>query len=93
MAGDDGGYFYHHEYVKMVERAQCGHLPDPFDPTPVEQGIGVYYTNLNIGGVDFAIIEDRKFKTGPKGKIPQQGRGRTTSATRTTTRRRSTCRD
>ena len=26
-----------------------------------------------LGGIDFAIIEDRKFKSGPKGKIPQQG--------------------
>ena len=69
----DGGYKYHHEYVKMVERCQTANLPDPFDPTPIEQGIGVYYTNLVVGEVDFAIIEDRKFKTGPKGKIPQQG--------------------
>jgi len=72
-AGHDGGYFYHHEYVKMVERCQTAHLPDPYDPTPVEQGIGVYYTSLNIGGIDFAIIEDRKFKSGPAGKIPQMG--------------------
>lgn len=72
-AGDDGGYFYHHEYVKMVERCQTAHLPDAFDPTPIQQGIGVYYTSLNIGGIDFAIIEDRKFKSGPAGKIPQQG--------------------
>jgi hypothetical protein len=72
-AGDDGGYFFHPEYVKMVERCQTAHLPDPFDPTPLQQGIGVYYTSLNIGGVDFAIIEDRKFKSGPAGKIPQQG--------------------
>lgn len=72
-AGHDGGYFFHHEYVKMVERAQTHHLPDPYDPTPVQQGIGVYYTNLRWGGVDFAIIEDRKFKSGPDGKIPQQG--------------------
>ncbi|MGL4400359.1 MAG: hypothetical protein ACRCXD_10860, partial [Luteolibacter sp.] len=36
--GHDGGYFYHHEYVKMVERQQTSHLPDPYDPTPVEQG-------------------------------------------------------
>lgn len=68
----DGGYRYHPEYVKMVERCQTAHLPDPFDPTPVEQGIGVYYANLLLGGVDFAILEDRKFKSGPEGKIPQQ---------------------
>jgi hypothetical protein len=72
-AGNDGGYFYPPEYVKMVERSQTSHLPDPFDATPIQQGIGVYYTNLIIGGVDFAIIEDRKFKSGPKGNIPQMG--------------------
>ncbi len=72
-SGDDGGYFYHPAYVKMVERCQTAHLPDSYDPAPVEQGIGVYYTSLLLGGVDFAIIEDRKFKSGPAGKIPQQG--------------------
>ncbi len=72
-ACDDGGYKYHPAYVKMVERCQTSHLPDPFDPTPIGQGIGVYYTNLVVGEVDFAIIEDRKFKSGPSGKIPQQG--------------------
>ncbi len=71
--GDDGGYYYPVEYVKMVERCQTAHLPDPYDPTPVERGIGVYYTSFLWGGVDFAIIEDRKFKSGPNGKIPQQG--------------------
>ena len=69
----DGGYTYHPEYVKMVERCQTANLPDPFDPTPIGQGIGVYYTNLVVGEVDFAILEDRKFKSGPAGKIPQQG--------------------
>jgi hypothetical protein len=71
--GDDGGYYFHHEYVKMVERCQTAHLPDAYDPTPILQGIGVYYTSMKIGGIDFAIIEDRKFKTGPVGNIPLQG--------------------
>lgn len=69
----DGGYKFHPEYVKMVERAQTAHLPDPFDPTPIGQGIGVYYTELVLGGVSFAILEDRKWKTGPAGAIPEQG--------------------
>lgn len=69
----DGGYRFHTEYVNMVERCQTAHLPDPYDPTPVKRNIGVYYTNLVLGGVDFAILEDRKFKSGPEGKIPQQG--------------------
>jgi hypothetical protein len=72
-AGDDGGYYFHPEYVKMVERQQTSHLPDPYDPTPIQQGIGVYYTRLLLDGVDFAIIEDRKFKTGPKGRHPMKG--------------------
>jgi hypothetical protein len=33
----------------------------------------VYYTRLRVGGVDFAILEDRKFKSGPEHKIPQLG--------------------
>jgi len=72
-AGHDGGYAAPLEYVKEVERAQTSHLPDPYDPTPVERGIGVYYTSLTIGGVSFAIIEDRKFKSGPEGLVPQLG--------------------
>ena len=71
--GNDGGYYFHSEYVKMVERAQTAHLPDPYHQAPLEQGIKAYFTSLKIGGVNFAIIEDRKFKSGPNGKIPQQG--------------------
>ena len=68
--GADGGYIAPVEYVKEVERAQTSHLPDPYDPTPVEQGIDVYYTSMTLGGISFAIIEDRKFKSGPLGLIP-----------------------
>ena len=35
--------------------------------------IGVYFTRLTVGGVDFAIQEDRKFKIGSAGKIPKMG--------------------
>jgi hypothetical protein len=68
-AGDDGGYFMPVAYVKAVERAQTWHLPDPVDPSPIERGIGVYFTELHWGGVSFAILEDRKFKTGPNGPL------------------------
>lgn len=71
--GNSGGYFYPAEYIRMVDRCQTSHLPDPADPRTIAQGIGVYFTRLRIGGVDFAVIEDRKFKSGPKGKIPQMG--------------------
>ncbi len=72
-AGDSGGYYYPAEYIHMVHRCQTWHLPDPVDPRPVEQNISVYFTRLRIGGVDFAILADRQFKSGPKGKIPQMG--------------------
>jgi hypothetical protein len=71
--GADGGYFFPPSYVRMVERQQTWHLPDPVDPEPVGQGIGVSFTRLVLGGVDFAILEDRKFKTGPYGAIPALG--------------------
>ncbi|MCF6286115.1 MAG: hypothetical protein L3K26_13115 [Candidatus Hydrogenedentes bacterium] len=72
-AGHDGGYFMPVDYVNEVQRAQTSHLPDPFDPRPIQQGITVYYTSMNVGGIDFAIIEDRKFKSGPEGLVPKQG--------------------
>lgn len=64
--GNSGGYYMPVSYIQEVERAQTSHLPDPFDPTPIERGIGVYYTDLTWGGISFAILEDRKFKTGPE---------------------------
>ncbi len=72
-AGPSGGYFYPPGYVNLVQRQQTWHLPDPYDPAPIGRGITVYYTRLRVGGVDFAIIEDRKFKSGPQGKIPKMG--------------------
>ncbi len=69
----DGGYIYPVAYVNMVQRHQTWHLPDPVDPAPVDRGVTVYFTRMRVGGIDFAILEDRKFKTGPQGKIPQAG--------------------
>lgn len=60
-----GGYVHGAEIVKMVHHIQCDHNPDPDDPTPIENDIPVFYGAFMYGGVSFAIIEDRKFKTGP----------------------------
>lgn len=60
-----GGYRCAADWVNMVQWTQCGHDPDPFDPAPVEQGITVYYGAFRYGGVSFAVLEDRKFKTAP----------------------------
>ena len=72
-AGNSGGYFYPIPYVNMVQRQQTWHLPDPVDPAKLKRGLEVYFTRLRVGGIDFAILEDRKFKTGPDGKIPKMG--------------------
>ena len=64
-----GGYELPVEWIRMVERTQTSHLPDPFDPREVAQGIGVYYTDMVYGRISFAILEDRKFKSGPRGTV------------------------
>lgn len=69
-AHDQGGYKYPPEWVRMVERTLTSHLPDPWDPTPIKQGIGVYYTDWTYGGISLAIIEDRKFKSAPDNVLP-----------------------
>ena len=68
---DSGGYRMPPSWVNMVQRTQTSHLPDPYDPTPVLREIGVYYTQMNYGGISFAILEDRKFKSAPKGLLPE----------------------
>jgi alkaline phosphatase D len=64
-----GGYAMHPDFVNAVQRTQTAHHPAPFDPTPVEQGIGVYYGDMIYGRIGFAVLEDRKFKSGPEGKV------------------------
>jgi len=71
-----GGYVHPADFAKMVERTQTSHLPDPYDPTPIEQGIGVYYTGMTYGRISFAVIEDRKFKSGCAGRLPPTGTAR-----------------
>jgi hypothetical protein len=74
IQGSGGGYIQPEEMVNVVHRTQCGHLPDPFDSTPINQGISVYYTDLLYGRVSFAIVSDRMFKSGPKEVATWEGR-------------------
>lgn len=64
-----GGYAMPAEWVNMIQRTQTSHHPDPFDSTPIKQKISVYYGDMLYGRVSFAVIEDRKFKSGPKGTV------------------------
>ena len=68
-----GGYAESADWVNMVQRVQCAHNPDPYDPTPVLQGISVYYTAFAYGGVSFAVLEDRKFKNTDATDTDQNG--------------------
>jgi hypothetical protein len=69
-AQDQGGYKMPPRWVNMVQRTQTGHIPDPPDPVPVEQGVGVYFTGLDYAGLSLAVLEDRKWKSAPKTLLP-----------------------
>ncbi|MGD8278115.1 MAG: alkaline phosphatase D family protein, partial [Gemmatimonadota bacterium] len=69
-AQDAGGYKLPPQWVNMVQRTQTSHLPDPVDPAPADNGIGVYFTDILYGGIGFAVIEDRKFKSAPAPLLP-----------------------
>jgi len=60
--------------VNVVNTTQCSHLPDPYDPEHIEQGMKVWYTSLNYGRVSFAIVSDRVFKSGPDLVATWEGR-------------------
>jgi hypothetical protein len=68
---DGGGFTMPVEWVNMVQRTQTSHLPDPIDPAPIDRGIGVYFTELLWGGVSYAIVEDRKWKSAPAVLLPE----------------------
>jgi arylsulfatase A-like enzyme len=60
-----GGYLMPGDWINAVEKTNVGHLPDPAVDMTLPIGIKPYFTSMNYGGVGFAILEDRKFKTGP----------------------------
>lgn len=68
---DSGGYTMPATWVNMVQRTQSAHLPDPPDPTPIDQEITVHYGHLHWGGISFALLEDRKWKTAPRTVLPE----------------------
>jgi len=62
----EGGYRQPPRMVNVVHTTCASHHPDGDDPTPVEQNISVYYGDMVYGGVGFAIIADRQWKSGPE---------------------------
>lgn len=65
-ASSKGGYREPAKMVNVVHKTNTSHHPAPYDPNPSLQDISVYYTDLVYGGVSFAIIADRQWKSGPE---------------------------
>ncbi len=65
-ASSKGGYIEPARMVNAVHRTNVSHHPDPFDPTPSKQDISVYFGDMVYGGVSFAILADRQWKSGPE---------------------------
>jgi alkaline phosphatase D len=65
-ASSNGGYREPARMVNVVHKTNTAHHPDYYDPTPAKQGISVYYGDMVYGGVGFAILGDRQFKSGPQ---------------------------
>ena len=65
-ASSKGGYREPARMVNVVHRTCAGHHPDLPDQKPCKQGISVYFGDLVYGGVSFAILGDRQFKSGPE---------------------------
>ncbi len=64
LSQNTGGYLMSNEFVNLVQKSQTGHLPAPASKTQIGTGIDTYYTHLDFAGISFAMLEDRKFKTG-----------------------------
>lgn len=61
-----GGYIQPVRMVEVVHATNTAHHPDLYDPTPIKQGMSVYYGDMVYGRISFAIIGDRQFKSGPE---------------------------
>lgn len=71
----NGGYIQPAKMVNVVHKTNCSHHPDFASSKPVKQDISVYYGDMVYGGVGFAIIADRQWKSGPeKAGNPSKGR-------------------
>ncbi|RFC45198.1 MAG: PhoD-like phosphatase [Verrucomicrobia bacterium] len=73
-ASSKGGYREPARMVNVVHKTNAGHHPDPFDAKPALQDISVYYGEVLFGGVSFAVIADRQWKSGPERVATGSGR-------------------
>lgn len=75
VAESKGGYKMTADFVNAVHMMQTSHHPDS-PARPGKQGITGYYGPLTYGGVSFAVLADRQYKSAPAGKVPPTTSGR-----------------
>jgi phosphodiesterase/alkaline phosphatase D-like protein len=68
---DRGGYRMEPEWVNAMHRTQVANLPDPVDPEPLANGITVYHSRVEYGGISFAVLADRMWKSPPAVMVPE----------------------
>jgi hypothetical protein len=56
------GFFKPVCLINSIQELYMGHNPDPATTQTLRNGITIHYTNYMYGRVDFAVLEDRKFK-------------------------------
>lgn len=61
-------------FVNVVNKTQCGHMPKAYDSKPLSSGMSTWFTEMVYGKVSFAIVSDRLFKSGPEEVRPGKGR-------------------
>ncbi|KKM97873.1 hypothetical protein LCGC14_1163670 [marine sediment metagenome] len=69
-----GGFVQTPKMVNVVNRTQCGHLPDIVNSATLPSGMTTWYSHLVYGRISFAIVSDRAFKSGPE--MVRNGEGR-----------------
>ncbi|GAB3648655.1 hypothetical protein GCM10028791_12780 [Echinicola sediminis] len=69
-----GGLVQSVEMINVVNQTQTAHMPPPAKPDSMKRGISSWFTDLQYGGISFAIISDRLFKSGPE--MLHNGEGR-----------------
>ncbi len=62
---NDGGYICSPAFINLVYRTMTSHNPDPYAQAAPKNGIRSYFCGFTYGGISFAVLEDRAFKTPP----------------------------
>ncbi len=68
---NSGGYRMPASFVNSVHRTQVSHLPPRADKATILQGISSYHGRVEYGGISFAVIADRMFKSSPTVALPE----------------------